>query len=164
MKYLVFAPASVWATKQFPKEKWMALTKILASEYVIYFIGAPSDKKFCSDIIGSNPNCFNTCGQLNLLQSAALMKNASRVFANDSAPLHLASAINAKTTALYCSTIPEFGYYPISDDSIIIERSNRLDCTPCGLHGRKKCPLEHFKCAFDIDLSKVIDTIYSEIQ
>lgn len=151
--YLVFAPASVWETKQWPIVKWQELTKQLSSKYKIYFIGAPTDHNLCQAIIGENPNCENLCGQLNLLQSAALMKNARRTFANDSAPLHLASAMNAKVTAFYCSTIPEFGYFPISDDSQIIDRQPRLECTPCGLHGKKACPLGHFKCGMEANFS-----------
>lgn len=159
LPYLVLAPASVWFTKQWAKEKWIELTKTVSKDYHLFFIGAPSDKELCQEIIGPNLNCTNLCGELNLVQSAALMKSAKRVLANDSAPLHLASAINARITTLFCSTIPEFGYTPISDDCKIVTRNPRLECTPCGLHGKKACPLGHFKCALDIEIQSVIETI-----
>ena len=61
-------------------------------------------------------------------------------YVNDSAPMHMASAVNAPTTAIYCSTIPSFGFGPVATDSVIVETKKELECRPCGLHGRKKCP------------------------
>ena len=60
--------------------------------------------------------------------------------------------MNAPTAAIFCSTIPEFGFGPLSDNSQIIQVSEKLDCRPCGLHGKKACPQGHFKCGFDIQL------------
>jgi heptosyltransferase-2 len=96
----------------------------------------------------------NLCGKLNLLQSAALMQNAEMNFVNDSAPLHIASAMNAPVTAIYCSTVPEFGFGPLSDHFKILQ-VEKLSCKPCGLHGYKSCPKGHFKCG-EIDLSSVV--------
>jgi heptosyltransferase-2 len=72
-------------------------------------------------------------------------------FVNDSAPMHFASAMNAPTTAFFCSTIPEFGFGPLSEFSRIVEASEELACRPCGLHGKKACPLGHFKCGESSD-------------
>jgi ADP-heptose:LPS heptosyltransferase len=90
-----------------------------------------------------------------LLQSAALMKDAVMNYVNDSAPMHLASAMNAKTTAIYCSTVPEFGFGPLAADARVVEVTEKLDCRPCGLHGFKECPKGHFKCGRDIDVAKL---------
>ena len=87
------------------------------------------------------------------------MKKAKRVFVNDSAPLHLASCVNAKTTAIFCSTVPAFGYTPLADDSVVVDVGNSLSCRPCGLHGHKSCPLGHYKCSQDIEVKKVLATI-----
>lgn len=160
-EYLVLAPASVWFTKQWAQEKWIELVKRLSHQYKIYLIGAPSDINFIDQIIEDNPNCLNLAGKLNLRESAYLMKNAIRVFVNDSAPLHLASAVNANVTAIFCSTIPEFGYTPISDNYKVLSLNPRLECMPCGLHGKKVCPLGHFNCAMNISIDEVIMTIKS---
>ena len=125
----------------------------------VYFIGADSDKDLCERIRGNFPNTENLCGKLNLLDSAALMKNARRVFVNDSAPLHLASSMNARTTAIFCSTIPAFGYSPLADDSKVVDVGSSLGCRPCGLHGHKSCPMGHFKCSEDIEIHKILETI-----
>jgi ADP-heptose:LPS heptosyltransferase len=156
--YFVIAPASVWFTKAWSENKYKELTKELVKLGKVYFIGAPSDKDLCDRIREDHPNTENLCGGLNLLDSAALMMKARRVFVNDSAPLHLASCVNAKTTAIFCSTVPSFGYTPLADDSVVLGIDN-LKCRPCGLHGHKACPLGHFKCSEDISISSVIETI-----
>lgn len=156
--YIVLAPTSVWYTKQWSEAKWKELTQSLSQTHSLFFIGAPADSEAIDKIIGQTKNCVNLAGRLSLLESAKLMQAASRVFVNDSAPLHLASSVNAKTTAIFCSTIPEFGYTPLSDDSIVISREPRLSCQPCGLHGKKECPLGHFKCSMDISVEKVANT------
>lgn len=159
--YICLAPASVWFTKQFPKEKWIDLIKAIPFEGNIFLLGAPSDEELCNEIIekSGDTRAQNLCGKLSLLQSAALMKDAEMNYVNDSAPMHLASAVNAKTCAIFCSTIPEFGFGPLSDESHIIQVKENLDCRPCGLHGKKACPKGHFKCGFGIrneDLSSLI--------
>lgn len=151
--YRVMAPSSVWFTKQLPESKWVEL--IQSSEQKVYLIGAPTDKDDLDQIISkaSVSNCENLAGKLSLLQSAALMKDAEMNFVNDSAPLHLASAMDAKVTAFFCSTIPEFGFGPLSTNSTILQTSLDLDCRPCGLHGKSSCPKGHFKCGATIDVT-----------
>lgn len=153
--YLTIAPASVWFTKQFPAHKWIDFLQKTAFTGIVYLIGAPSDFEACEYILkeSGRKGVVNLCGQLSLLESAALMKNAQMNYMNDSAPLHFASAINAPTTAIFCSTIPDFGFGPLSENARVIERKGKLACRPCGLHGFKTCPEGHFRCAEDIILS-----------
>lgn len=153
-EYLVVAPTSVWFTKQWELSKYLDLIKQVTQK--VYLIGAPSDREDCEKLI-VREGVVNLCGKLSLLESAALMKNAKRVIVNDSAPLHLASAVNAKTTAIFCSTTPRFGYFPLAQESEVVEVS--LDCKPCGLHGHQACPLGHFHCSQLIETSRVIASI-----
>jgi heptosyltransferase-2 len=104
---------------------------------------------------------INLCGQLSFLESAALMKEAVMSYVNDSAPMHFASAVNAAVTAVYCSTLPSFGFGPLSDTSRIVEIDYNLYCRPCGLHGRKQCPEGHFKCAYDIKAGQLVASLPS---
>ncbi len=150
--FVVMAPASVWFTKQLPLQKWVELIQKQPSDLKICLIGAPSDQNLINQIIADagTLNCVNLAGKLSLLQSAALIERAKRTFVNDSAPLHLASAMNAPVTAFFCSTVPAFGFGPLSDDSKIAEVEEKLSCRPCGLHGYKSCPEGHFDCGLKI--------------
>jgi len=160
--YICVAPASVWFTKQFPAEKWISFIKKIPEKYRIYLLGAPGDMELCEKIMlhsGTGGRAVNLAGKLNFLESAALQENAVMSYVNDSAPMHFASAMNAPVAAVYCSTIPSFGFGPLSDKSHIVEVKENLSCRPCGLHGRKACPLKHFDCAMKITDEQLLHLI-----
>ena len=159
--FVTMTPSSVWFTKKYPDEKWIDLLNNFPSTYNIYLLGGKDNMTECENLVLSSTNTKITvlAGQLSLLQSAALMKDAVMNYVNDSAPLHFASAMNAPVTAIFCSTVPAFGFTPLSDKSFIIETKEVLSCRPCGLHGKKVCPLGHFKCGFGIETSQVLSTL-----
>jgi len=152
-RYICVAPTSVWFTKQFPTKQWIEFISTVVDRYnKIYLLGAPSDSIMCNVItseIKSN-RVINLAGKLSFLESAALMKGAEMNFVNDSAPMHMASAMNAPVTAVFCSTVPAFGFGPLSELHYLVQSKEALSCRPCGLHGHKACPQGHFKCATTI--------------
>lgn len=151
--YVCVAPTSVWFTKQFPANKWLELLQRLPSDRLVFLLGAGSDVAACEAIRAALPRrpVENLAGKLSLLESAALMQGAVMNYANDSAPVHIASALNAPIAAVFCSTVPAFGFTPLSDRSVVVEVAEALPCRPCGLHGRRSCPKGHFACAERID-------------
>ena len=151
--FVCMAPGSVWFTKQLPIAKWAELILTISDNIKIYLIGAPVDAALCNEIrlLSSHPKIEILCGKLTLTESAALMQHAEMNYVNDSAPLHLASAVNAPVTAFFCSTVPEFGFGPLSDKSVI-KQVGEMSCRPCGLHGYKSCSLRHFDCAYKIEI------------
>jgi heptosyltransferase-2 len=162
-KYICIAPTSVWFTKQYPPNKWVELINSIPADYAIYLLGAPGDVETC-DIIrqqSSHTGVTNLAGKCSFLQSASLMKKANMNYVNDSAPLHFCSAVNAPVTVVYCSTIPAFGYGPLSSNRTIVETKEGMSCRPCGLHGKKACPLGHFNCANTIQTEQLLSSINS---
>lgn len=155
--YVCMAPASIWYTKQFPVEKWLELIGLIPKSFRIYLIGGPDDFMLCEEIKNRSDSGHiqNLCGRFSLLDIAELIRGATMNFVNDSAPMHLASAMNAPVCAIYCSTLPSFGYGPLSDQSHILELDKELYCRPCGMHGKNKCPEEHFRCAYDIRIEQM---------
>ena len=162
-EFITISPASVWFTKQYPKEKWVEFINTLSSHYTVYLLGSSADIDGCDEIrnAANHSSVVNLCGQLSFLESAALMKDAVMNYVNDSAPMHFASAVNAPVTAVYCSTLPSFGFGPLSDKSRIVEIQEKLVCRPCGLHGRKACPLGHFNCAYKIKVEQLVSSLPS---
>jgi heptosyltransferase-2 len=152
-EYVCIAPTSVWFTKQWPKENWIELIHHFKDGMPVYLLGAKDDYQACEDILLAckKQNVINLAGKLSFLQSASLMKEAKMNYVNDSAPMHIASAVNAPTTVIYCSTLPSFGFGPLSENSRIIEYQKELACRPCGLHGKKECPEGDFRCAQTIN-------------
>ncbi len=156
-EYITISPASVWFTKQYPLKKWIEAINWFRPEIKIYLLGGKSDEDACQIIKNQSThlNIVVMAGKLSFLESAALMKNAIMNYVNDSAPLHIASAMDAPVTAIFCSTIPSFGFGPLSACSKIVETSENLYCRPCGLHGYKSCPEKHFRCS-DIPADKLL--------
>jgi len=159
--YYTISPASLWFTKQYPLEKWVEFISYIPAQTKIYFLGSPNDNILCEEIIrrSGHQGCVDLSGKLSFLESASLMKDARMNFTNDSAPMHLASAMNAPVTVIYCSTVPRFGFGPLSDDSKIVEIAGELYCRPCGIHGYRSCPEKHFRCATQIDVDQLISRL-----
>ncbi len=160
--YICLAPASIWFTKQYPAERWAALLAALPATYSVCLLGSPADVDLGEKLIGLSSrkaSVTNLCGQLSFLESAALMQGAAMNYVNDSAPMHIASAVNAPVCAVYCSTVPSFGFGPLSDRSFVVEAEEVLPCRPCGLHGHRACPEGHFRCSLDIKTEQLLSVL-----
>lgn len=158
-RYITIAPASLWFTKQWPAEMWAEFVCKAGKETTIFITGAQSDHVTAEKIVNlcREKKPVNLCGTLSLLETAVLMENALMNFTNDSAPMHLASAVNAPVSAIFCSTVPAFGFGPLSSNAAVIETKEKLECRPCGLHGFKRCPREHFRCATTITSEQLLE-------
>ena len=156
--YVCLAPTSVWFTKQYPEAKWLELLAALPPALPVYLLGGPPDTAACERLAqaAGRPGLVNLSGKLSLLASAALMRGAVLNYVNDSAPLHLCSAVDAPVCAIFCSTVPAFGFGPLSTFSRIVEHPGPLACRPCGLHGHARCPLGHFRCAHEIETKQLL--------
>ena len=161
LPFITVSPTSVWFTKQFPVQKWIDFIDSLPKNLNVFLLGGPDDKSKNDELIAKCKTNVpeNLAGKLSFLQSAALMSNAKMNYVNDSGPLHLCSAMNAPVTAVFCSTIPDFGFTPLSDIQTVVETAEKLDCRPCGLHGKTACPKGHFDCALTITTKQLLDTL-----
>jgi heptosyltransferase II len=152
--FVTVTPGSVWATKMTAPSVWFkALGSYLNDGSVIFLNGGPSEITHCEAlrnyILERAPQAVVkiVAGQLRFQASAVLMAHAKMNFVNDSAALHLASAVHAPVTAVFCSTLPEFGFGPIyKDNGETLELDLSLSCRSCGLHGRNHCRMQYFKC------------------
>ena len=143
---VALAPGSVWATKRWPY--FAELAKELGARVVI--IGSDADRPLATQIVdGVGARAINATGQLSLLASAELIGRASVLVTNDSAPLHLASAMQTPTVAIFGPTVPEFGFGPLAPRSIVLGHKS-LACRPCDRHGPQRCPLGHWRCMREI--------------
>jgi len=162
----VMAPASQWGTNQWPEDKWVELCDSLSEQAgSIILLGGASDFELLNGIKDKSAHpAVSVCTNFSLLESAAVMKHAQWVISNDSGPLHLASAVDATTLAIFCSTTPDFGFGPMGTRNAIIESTEELPCKPCGLHGHRTCPKGHFKCGRDIQVSQVLEALNAATQ
>lgn len=156
-QYLCISPGSVWETKRLPLQTWINFIQGLPKEQAIVLMGAPNETELSSKIAHACPehNIHNLTGKLGLLEAIAVYQQAALAFVNDSGPLHICSAVNTPTVAVFCSTTPEFGFGPLSAWNRIIESKEELTCKPCGSHGKKACPLSHYACGNGIQVNQL---------
>jgi heptosyltransferase-2 len=63
--------------------------------------------------------------------------------------------------AIFGSTIPEFGFAPYGEGNTIIEK--KIECRPCGIHGKNKCPKKHFNCMTEITTQEVFEALLTKL-
>ena len=151
---LALAPGSVWATKRWPY--YAELAAALQATHRSVVLGSRDDAPLAAEIArATGGDAIDATGRLTLLGSAALIGRCRTIVTNDSAPLHLASAMNTPTVAIFGPTVPAFGFGPLAETSTIAEHMT-LDCRPCHPHGPMVCPLGHWRCMRDLSLESVL--------
>lgn len=100
----------------------------------------------------------SACGQLDILQSASVLRQAGSVIAHDTGLMHIAAALKKQQVVIWGNTIPQFGMYPYYGKEKITWVSfeqQDLKCRPCSKLGFPECPKGHFKCILDQDLHSI---------
>ncbi len=157
---IAIAPGSVWNTKKYPIEFFKEIVKnLIEKNFEIAVIGGENDKKL-GEILEEidNNKIDNFCGKIDFIESFYLLQNVKLLISNDSAPTHLGVAADIPVLTIYCSTIPQFGFYPYNQRSQSIS-FNDLYCKPCGIHGFEKCPEDHFKCGYELKPNLIIQKV-----
>jgi heptosyltransferase-2 len=159
---VALAPGSVWATKRWPAFDALA-TELVQSPPLrdarVVVLGAAGDAPLAAAIASAvaragGPPAIDATGHLTLLGSAALLARCRVLVSNDSAPLHLASAMNTPTVALFGPTVPALGFGPLAERSAVVQRE-ALACRPCHAHGPMQCPRTHWQCMRDLAPAEV---------
>jgi heptosyltransferase-2 len=151
---VALAPGSVWATKRWPY--YPELAQILADEARIVVVGSAADSPLARAVAVAAPGVIDTTGQLSLLASAELIRRCGVLVTNDSAPMHLASAMGTPTVAVFGPTVPEFGFGPLAPRASVVGHDT-LPCRPCDRHGPQRCPLGHHHCMRELQPSLVAE-------
>jgi heptosyltransferase-2 len=148
------APGSVWGTKRWTY--YPELAPLLADAGRVVIVGSAADREAAAAIVAAAPAAIDASGRLSLLASAELIGRCGVLVTNDSAPLHLASAMGTPTLALFGPTVPAFGFGVLAPDSAEMGIDS-LPCRPCDRHGPKRCPLGHHRCMRDLSAIAVAE-------
>jgi heptosyltransferase II len=163
--YIAIAPSSLWETKRMPISKFSELIQLILknTNYLPVIIGSKNDKDLAQSLLDEfGSKILDLTGKTNLIELSYVISKSKCVISNDSSPIHIASAFNIPTLAIFGATIPDFGYTPLSDKAYISEI--HLDCRPCGIHGGRICPKKHFKCMIEQDIGLIFDNILKLIK
>jgi len=159
-KIVGIAPGSVWATKRWLPERFGEVADLLQQKdgIRVVFLGSDEDLVLCQQIADQmKTSPVILAGKTDVLQSAAIISLCTVVLSNDSAPVHMASAMRRPVVEIYGSTVPEFGFAPYGVDHTIIQK--QMGCRPCGIHGRRKCPKKHYECMKEITTEEVFQAV-----
>jgi heptosyltransferase-2 len=162
-EFVALAPGSAWATKRWPH--FPELARAIAEELPVAVVGGPGDRadaRAVRNALRGLPMADGTIS-LSLLQSGELIRRAVLLVSNDSAPVHLASAVGTPVVEIYGPTVPQFGFAARPDLSRIVE-PDPLPCRPCHHHGPAICPLGHHKCMRDLPISRVLAEVRTVLQ
>lgn len=144
--YAVVAPGTVWNTKRYPADSMREVVAgLLGSFERVVLIGGRKDLDVASKVAGADSRVVSAAGELPFMSSAELIRRASLLIANDSAPIHIASAFGTPTVAIFGPTVRDFGFYPYHRNSRVVEIDG-LGCRPCSIHGGDHCPITTFEC------------------
>jgi heptosyltransferase-2 len=148
---VALAPGSIWGTKRWPY--FADLVSGLDKPCVV--VGGSEDADLAGAIAAAAPGrVVSAAGALSLRVSAALIQRAAVLLTNDSAPLHLATAVGTPVVALFGPTIPEFGFGPRRAGDAALGHAG-LACRPCSKHGPHRCPLGHHRCMRELTVETV---------
>ena len=124
------AASERWATKNWPMGHLAKLCDLLAAEGIrVVITGMAKDRRFVRQLLQlakSKPAI--TVGKTNILQLAALISFCRCYISSDSAPLHVAAAMNVPVVALFGPTKPE-RHAPPADKLTVIRKE--IDCSGC---------------------------------
>jgi len=145
-KTAVLAPGSVWATKMWTSEGFVAVGKNLANKgFRVLISGSAQERALCESIAREIPGAESVAGKTSLFESAKILSQSDLLVCNDSGSMHLASCAGTPTVSVFGPTVLDFGYRPWNDSRAEVVQLD-LDCRPCGTHGAKACPLGTHAC------------------
>lgn len=160
LKFAAVAPGSVWQTKKYPKEKFLEVINYLLSKaYTVLLIGGKDDQEYCSEIASAfGANVVSAAGRFSIVETVELLRHCKVLVSNDSAPTHFGMCADIPVVTIYCSTVASFGFYPYNSKSTYVSY-DELSCKPCGIHGRRQCPVKTFDCAYKLEINTVARAI-----
>jgi len=152
--------------RRWEPEKFAELGKKLISEKnaKVFLFGGPEEDELKSSInrmIDSNSSFI--VKKEKFLQSIAIMKRCNVFVTNDSALMHVASALGLKVIAIIGPTNPHY-IHPWKTEHKIV--SLNLDCAPCFFYSPKPLTCSRtdvqFKCIKELDVDLVWNNIFQK--
>lgn len=138
--------------KRWTAEGFAGVADRLISECTanVVFVGLKDDEPIVEDVIKKmKQKPYNLVNKTNVRQLAGLLKRSALLITNDSAPLHLGSAVGVKVVALFGPTDPK-KYGPLGEFDVVVKE--KLSCAPC----------EKAECARNYECMRLIspDTVF----
>jgi len=157
---IAIAPGAGFYTKRWPIDYYAELIEILRKKYQAYFLvlGDQCDHELGKKLHAGRQFVINLTSKVDLMEAGALLSNCRLAITNDSGIMHMAAAVGTPVTAIFGSSVKQFGFFPYRAKSCVVE-NNGLKCRPCSHIGRSDCPQGHFKCMLELTPDLVYESL-----
>ena len=138
-------------------ERFAALVQRLAAvcREPFVLLGSAAEHPLAKAVAQAAPErCVDLAGQLDLLETAAVLQRCRCVVTNDSGLAHLAEAVGRPVVTLFGPTSPRFGYAPYRAGSQLVYRPP--PCSPCSKNGSRPCYRPTHECMLNIGVDDVL--------
>lgn len=140
------APGAVWETKRWPADRFAELARLaLGAGLQVVLSGSREEAPLTAAIAAQAAGAVDLAGKVGLAELGALVDRCRAFVANDSGPMHLSRALGVPTLALFGSTDPR--QFDFAGHALLFRG---IECAPCSLYGRARCPRGHFRCMLEI--------------
>ncbi len=143
-----------WETKNWPLEHLAKLCEGLGSRDIrVLVTGTDKDLETASILMNKikASKVINACGKTSINQLAYLISKCSVYISSDSAPLHIAAAMQVPFVALFGPTDP-LRHLPPAKEFILLKKD--LECRPC-----YKTNCKDLKCMEEISPQEVLEAV-----
>jgi lipopolysaccharide heptosyltransferase II len=139
--FLVIHPGAKWPPKQWPLTHWSSLIHLITKELAspVLVLGGPADRDLvCTIAEGPNSRDVKALISNEIDATAAIIKEAALCISNDSAPMHIAAAVETRSLALFGPVSPGRSAPPPEEGCTVLYRP--MFCSPCELYySRNRC-------------------------
>jgi len=141
---------SEWATKIWPSRHVADLIARLArSGLRPVLLGGPRERELAKEIGGAG-GCIDTTGN-SVGEALAILSRSALAVGGDSGLIHAARALGVPAVAVFGPTPCDVHVFGAKERAVTLG----LSCSPCSVHGSKRCPLGHHRCLADLDAELV---------
>jgi ADP-heptose:LPS heptosyltransferase len=154
-KMVVLFPGGSILERQWGSDRFCQIAKALSERgFGVVVVGGRDDRRAGEEITKGLPDAIDSCGQLTLVETAALLKEAALLITGDSGILHIGFGLGIKTLSLFGPGI-ERKWAPRGSRHLAINKN--LACSPCTKFGyTPKCKIDA-ECMKQITVDEVFD-------
>jgi len=165
-RYMVIAPFTNAAIKDWPIERYIELVRLLLKDFEgsILLVGSPKQTGQLAEICagsGGDRRLINLGGQTDWAALAATIREADLVISNDTGVAHLAAAAGCPTLAIYSGAHQPQEWGPRGQNVRAIMAI--VACSPCGYGQLELCPHDHL-CMKQIEPRMVLQHALAMLQ